>query len=357
MSNPLISVIIPVYNVAETLKRCVRSVAEQTYHDLEIILVDDGSTDQSGELCDQLASQDPRLKVIHQKNRGLSGARNAALEVFRGEFVTFVDSDDWLALDAVEALYRELTSHNVKMSVGRITEVKEQSALTKYSKSNQKASRLYSQLDALVAMLLEQDILISACGKLYARELFQSIRFPEGKLYEDIGTTYKLILECFQIAFVDQTVYYYYQNPHSIIHQTFRAQKLDLLTLTDQMCDDITKQVLDNPKFTQSQDPQIAASLIRVSDAVRGRRLHARFSILRQMVMINPQTLPVESSKSTLSRSEFLRLRSEIVQYLHQHKSGVLRNPLSSRRDRLAMYSLLLGLPVFTFAWKLYSRK
>lgn len=356
MSSPLISVIIPVYNIAGTLERCVQSVAEQTYHNLEIILVDDGSTDQSGELCDRLASQDARIKVIHQKNRGLSGARNAALEIFRGEFITFVDSDDWLARDAVEILYHELVSQQVKMSVGRITEAKNYSVSPETSKIGQR-SRVYSSLDALVAMLLEQDILISACGKLYACELFQRVRFPEGKLYEDVGTTYRLILACPQVAFVDQVVYYYYQNPDSIIHQTFSSKKLDLITLTDQMCDDITTQVLNNPKFTESPDPQVAASLIKVSDAVRGRRLHARFSILRQMVMVDPETLPLEGSKSTLSRPEFLRLRSEIVQYLHQHKSGILRNSLSSRRDRLAMYSLLLGLPVFTLAWKLYSRK
>lgn len=363
-SSPLISVIIPVYNSRETLLPSLSSVQNQTYSNLEIILVDDGSTDDSGELCDKFARADSRIKVIHQENRGLSAARNAGIDLSSGEYLAFVDSDDTIAPEMVSALYCSLSSNYVKLSACNFQEVKEldvqqplppQSSLRPLpsqaslqpplqpisqppssahmnspEQSNSNSASIYSQAEALTLMLGEK-IPIMSCGKLYARELFAEIRFPVGKLYEDVGTTYRLILECEKIAYLPEPYYHYYQNPTSIIHQTFRPEKLSLISLTDNMCDDIAKNVhpLTEP----------------LSNALRVRRCHARFSILRQLVLVKPQTAEIKS------------LEREMVSYLKSHQSDILKNPASTRRDRLAMRSLLLGLPIFTVAWKAYSHR
>ena len=125
MTQPLISVIVPCYNVEEYLPRCVESVLNQTYRNLEILLVDDGSPDRCGEICDEYAAVDSRVKVIHKENGGLSDARNVALNVMKGEYVTFVDSDDYVAADYVEYLYKLMEEYGVKLSVSRHQEFKD----------------------------------------------------------------------------------------------------------------------------------------------------------------------------------------------------------------------------------------
>ncbi len=338
-SQPLITVIIPVYNVAKLLERCVKSVLAQTYSHLEIILVDDGSTDMSGAFCDVFAKQDSRIKVIHQKNQGLSAARNAALEFVQGEFVTFVDSDDAVHPQMIETLHRLCEQHQTKMSICSFSEVYDHHLPS--AQPVNAPTLLLNTTSCLVTMLCEQDFSMSAWGKLYARLLFQGVRFPVGKLYEDVGTTYKLVLKCSEVAFTPAPLYYYYQNQNSITQQAFSMQKLDLLTLTDQMCDDLTSWSKTRPESDQRQ----------IANLVRKRRMHARFSILRQMVMVDPDTLP------SPERKNFLNTRQEIVQYLRHHRQDILKNPLASRRDQLAMRSLQLGLPVFKFAWQKYASK
>lgn len=322
---PLITVIIPTYNSAKTLERCLASVLHQTYSNLEIILIDDGSTDQTPVICDQLAQQDRRIKVVHQSNQGLSAARNAGLEIMRGDFVTFVDSDDAIATDLIERLYQALVQHQVPLAACDFQTIKGNA--TPVSSPDAGSAKIYAQTDALIAMLCEQ-IPIMACGKLYAKEFFKTVRFPVSKLYEDVGTTYKLILQCENLVYLPVKDYFYYQSSDSIIHQTFRPQKMDLIALTDEMCNTLSIHCHDNV----------------LQDAIRLRRCHARFSILRQLVLAKPQT------------PEIRELRSKMVSYLKQHKDDVLSNHLSSKRDRFAMRTLLLGVPIFTLAWKIYAK-
>lgn len=333
----MISVIVPVYNTRSTLERCVNSILVQTYTDFEIILVDDGSPDGAGELCDQLAKQHPQIRVIHQKNAGLSAARNAALKIARGEYITFVDSDDTVFPVLLEVLtslrndpvricsFAEITpdgkSHPIPgaLSFAKgpvIPDEVERQSLTVES--------------CLRQMLLEQGFTMSACGKLYHRDLFKTVQFPVGKLYEDVGTTYRLIMQCpHYVSFIPLPLYEYHQNPGSIIHQDFNFHKLDLIELTDQMCD-----TLDD-KYPALQD------------ITNLRRMHARFSILRQMVLAKPT--PADHAK-------FQQTEQGIITYLHTHKTWVLKNPYSSKRDHFAMRSLLLGRPVFKLAWQVYTK-
>lgn len=181
---------------------------------------------------------------------------------------------------------------------------------------------------------------MSAWGKLYASELFDNVRFPEGKLYEDVGTTYRLILQCPQVIFLPVALYDYLQTPSSIIHRPFEFSKLDLISQTDQMCEDIetTLASRDLPRHLR--------------DALRCRRMHARFSILRQMVLFDDF-----NELSPENRQKFIDTQSEIINYLKTHKNDVLKNPAATSRDRLAMRSLGFGLPAFKMAWKIYSRQ
>lgn len=323
----MISVIVPVYNTKSTLQRCVDSILAQTYTDFELILVDDGSPDGAGELCDQLARQHSRIRVLHQKNAGLSAARNAALKIAQGDYITFVDSDDAADPTLLQIL---LDNHRAPISICSFLEILPSGASRPLAgASSDPAPETFDTATCLRRMLLEQGFTMSACGKLYDHQLFQSVEFPEGKLYEDVGTTYRLILQCEQAIYTSAPLYHYYQNSGSIIHQGFNFHKLDLITLTDQMCD-----TLD-------------AEFSELKDITNLRRMHARFSILRQMVLASP---------ASADRLKFQQTEQEITKYLHIHKSWVLKNPHAGKRDQLAMRSLLLGLPAFKLAWQVYAK-
>lgn len=375
---PLVSVIVPVYNVAKILERCVESIRKQVYPNLEIILIDDGSTDMSGAFCDVFAKKDPRIKVIHQENQGLSAARNAGLKLATGKWITFVDSDDTIRPDMIDLLHKMCYTNRTKMSICGFFEVKEgaptatiplntyastSKALTPSSASPSPLTSAHADTSApriskrrgkhpaqdteivlttaecLKAMLCEEGFSMSAWGKLYARELFDLVRFPVGRLYEDVGTTYQLILQCDRIAVSSAQEYNYYQNSGSITQQSFTVKKLDLIDLTDKMCDDIIHWSKDN----KSPDQAMLLNL------TKKRRMHARFSILRQIVSLPPESITDPQSIKNAQQS--------VVKYLRQHKAYVLQNPLASRRDKLAMRSLQLGLPVFRYAWQHYSAK
>lgn len=324
----MISVIVPVYNTKPTLERCVDSILAQTYTDFEIILVDDGSPDGAGELCDQLAKKHHNIRVLHQKNAGLSAARNAALKIAQGEYITFVDSDDTISPDMLTVL---MALRNEPVRICSFTEIAPNGKSHPIpGASNDATPQALTVENCLRNMLLERGFTMSACGKLYHRDLFQTVQFPGGMLYEDVGTTYRLIMQCpHYVACRLLPLYEYHQNPGSIIHQGFNFRKLNLIELTDGMCDEIDQ------KF-----PNLKA-------VTNLRRMHARFSILRQMVLARP---------APQNRTQFQRTEQEIVNYLREHKSWVLKNSNSSRRDQFAMRSLLLGLPVFKLAWKIYSR-
>ncbi len=393
--DPLVSVIIPVYNVAKLLERCMESVLSQTYSHLEIILVDDGSIDMSGQFCDAYAKRDSRIHVIHQSNRGLSGARNSGLKIATGEYITFVDSDDSIHPCLIEVLLRLCQTSNTKMSICNFLEIPASSAAKAEAKTIKKhvntplrSSRTishsspaavktdydthsannstYNTLDTLTHMLCEDGFSMSAWAKLYARELFDAVTFPEGKLYEDVGTTYKLVLQCPEIAVTPARLYNYYITPGSITQQSFSLRKLDLIDLTDQMCDNLIQ-------WGITQD---SAAKLQLKNLTEKRRMHARFSVLRQMVMLNPsvshsaspkpqhqnaqssvQTISKSQSPQNLDKQSFYAARRQVVTYLRRHKAFIKKNPLATRRDRLALLSIQLGFPVFKLSWQLYQSR
>lgn len=223
-SSALVSVIIPVYNTAPYLQKCVESVLNQTYPHFEVILVDDGSTDDSPQLCDQLALQDARVRVIHQKNGGLSNARNSGVRAAIGENAVFLDSDDWIMPNLLQRLV-ELQADPRALSVAGIQPVLE-NTLVEPVVSESPAVRL-SPLAACSAMLYQTLFDTSACAKLVPLQVARENPFPDGRLYEDLATVYRWVLASDVVALTQDRLYCYLQRPGSIVRQGFSARQLD----------------------------------------------------------------------------------------------------------------------------------
>lgn len=231
----MISVIIPVYNVEMYLSRCVESVLQQTYSNLEIILVDDGSTDHCGEICDSFSKLDRRVKVIHKENGGLSSARNAGLEVAKGEYVGFVDSDDWIAEDMYETLCAAMRDDVDITCSGRVYI----SSDGRYNKFYTGKAKKYTKEEALEEMLLLREIDVSACTKLFRRTLFEGVYFPLRRVSEDIPTVYSIIRKARNVVHVGKAKYFYFYRADSISNRVFYFRKVDSVLFRGRICADI----------------------------------------------------------------------------------------------------------------------
>ena len=225
INEPLISVVVPIYNVEQYLERCINSILQQTYQNLEIILVDDGSPDNSGVICDSYLSLDQRIKVIHKKNGGLSDARNAGLEIASGEFIAFIDSDDTIMPEMIEKLYQRIDTDRSDMAFCGYRQVSPNGDILSevFLPDN-----VLTGFDALKVSYEDQGVLYTiACNKLYKKHLFQDIRYPVGKYHEDEFTTYLIIDQCNRVSVVKEALYIYYQRDDSIMQETYSVRRLD----------------------------------------------------------------------------------------------------------------------------------
>ncbi len=221
-TNPLISVIVPVYNVRMYLSECVNSIVRQTYNRLEIILVDDGSTDGSGALCDELAGTDERIRVIHIENGGPGIARNEGLKLATGEYVGFVDSDDWIEPDMYESLLAALGT--VSADIAICTHFVEQGGQTvaKYVSDKMQIFKRKSAMEALIADKMVRNFL---WDKLYKRSLFVGLEFPSYRVYEDVGIQYKLFSRARLVVVNCHPKYHYRQHSESTMAQKFDPER------------------------------------------------------------------------------------------------------------------------------------
>ncbi len=231
MTTPLISVIVPVYRVEAYLERCVKSILSQTYENLEVILVDDGSPDQCPAICDACAEKDARVKVIHQENKGLSGARNAGIDAASGEYLAFVDSDDYVSPHFIEELYQLLQDTGCAIGQCRFSYVKGD-GLVEEGDSAFCIYRGESLMEQLYGPEEKATCFVVAWNKLYRAELFKEtgIRYPEGRIHEDEATTYRLFHEAKKLAFLDRALYGYYTENGGSITSVFSAKRLQWLT-------------------------------------------------------------------------------------------------------------------------------
>lgn len=212
--SKLISVVIPVYNVEQYLEKCVRSVLAQTYKNLEIILVDDGAKDNSGKMCDDLALLDERIKVIHKENGGLSDARNHGMKIATGDYIGFVDSDDYIAEDMFETLYNLIEENNADISIVSFYEMYKNRLIGVRDSGN---LEVMTKQEAMKELLIDTKIQSYAWNKLFKKELFNNLEFPTGKNFEDIATTLLLFERSEKIALLEKPKYYYLRRDDSIV--------------------------------------------------------------------------------------------------------------------------------------------
>lgn len=227
----LISVIVPVYNVKSFIKECIDSIACQTYRNLEIILIDDGSTDDSGDICDGYALKDIRIKVIHKKNGGLSDARNAGIEIATGDYIAFIDSDDYIYPEYFEYLYELISKNNADMSSCQPILVDESGNImsTPLVEKDQHINTISGRENCMAEYVISNKINTTAWGNLYKTNLFKEsgIRYPVGKYHEDVYTTYRIIDLCEKIVVGNRQLYAYRQRGGSIINSGFSEKHLD----------------------------------------------------------------------------------------------------------------------------------
>lgn len=236
MENPLISIIIPIYNVEKYLKRCLDSVVNQSYKNLDIILVDDGSTDKSGIICDEYSKKDDRIRVIHKKNGGLSDARNTGLELVQGEYIGFVDSDDLINVDMYKIMINQILINKADLAICKFVKFYDKNAneiieMSKQNISNYNFSKNTACVDrenALRECLSTKKFSVSAWSKLYKKAIFNDLVFPYKTEMEDFAVIIDIILKCNKILLINEQLYYYYQRTNSIINSRFKKSDLDL---------------------------------------------------------------------------------------------------------------------------------
>ncbi len=210
--SSLISIIVPVYKTESYLAKCLNSIINQTYKNLEIILIDDGSPDHCGKICDEFSTRDPRIKVIHQPNEGISAARNAGLKIASGEYIGFVDSDDWIDDDMFEILFNGISKYDAQIAICGYY----YAGGNKHKEVKEKDTTLYNRKDALRNLLHDETFTSHVWNKLFKKELFEGIYFPYGRCFEDIAIAYKLFEKAEKIVFLNSSKYYYLRRGDSI---------------------------------------------------------------------------------------------------------------------------------------------
>ena len=320
----LVSIIIPVYNVERYLKKCIDSVINQTYANLEIILVDDGSPDGCGDICDDYAKKDKRIRVIHKVNGGLSDARNAGIDAATGDYIAFVDSDDYVASDYAELLYKACIEANADISCCSYYRV--------YGQKKIKAPKPstiigLTNIEALRDIFLANSLCeVMTWNKLYRRSLFtdNDIRFPVGKVHEDNYTTYKLFYFANKVQFIGTPRYFYLQRSESIMGRQFDKVRLDALEAVSE-----------------------AANFMKLHQ-VRIENELSSYSLLVTLALLTDYSLSDVRNKMIESR-----LKSKLS------SSNYLSNPLISKKHKLMYILARTGLGPYKFvrlAFKAVSR-
>ncbi len=320
MSN-LISVIIPIYNVEKYLEKCIKSVINQTYTNIEIILVNDGSTDSCREICEKYEKLDSRIRVINKENGGLSDARNVGINFSTGDYLAFIDSDDYVSDDYVEYLYNIICEKNVDISVCGFLEVTEDGKLVNNSEENN--IKVFTDSDAIETMLYQREFDHSAWGKLYKRNLFDNLRFPKGKLFEDIAIMYEIVSKVKNVGFGSKKNYYYLIRKDSIMNKEFNINKMDLIEFSKKM-------VL----FVDEKYPNL-------KKAARRRENISNFNLLRQVLMYDGKYIDIEN---------------ELIKNIKKNSMIVLSDKNAYFRDKIAIIILLFGRKFFKFIWIKYKK-
>ena len=229
----MISVIVPVYNVEEYLEECLESIKRQTYTDIEVILVNDGSIDRSKEICERYCEKDSRFKLVNQENKGLSGARNRGMLESKGEFISFVDSDDVLKEDMLEQLMKQMTSEDIDIVECWYTNEKQELELS--TPKNVKTIFQGDSKEALVSLCKDNIVRLNAVAKLFRRQVIVNFPFLEGLFYEDVYGGIGILKHIRKMVKINYIGYYYRVRQGSIMNREFNIKNLDLFTICDKL--------------------------------------------------------------------------------------------------------------------------
>lgn len=258
--KPLISVVVPVYNVEEFLNECLQSIVNQTYKNIEVILLDDGSTDKSLDICKKFEELDKRIKVIHKKNSGAADSRNVGVQKASGEYITFVDSDDYIDQNMVALLYENMKRHTAEISICNYQRVKENSPAHPITKGMMK---IYTG-EQMVEKILYQKVENGACGVLIPSDLCKKISFPTECVYgEDLATVYKYCLNCQKVVYLFDKLYFYRQNPNSVVHRDFNVKMLEEVKVVNEIISFLGEKRPKLLKAAQSRKYSTYAKLMR----------------------------------------------------------------------------------------------
>lgn len=309
----MISVIVPVYNVEKYLDRCIKSILSQTYKDFELVLIDDGSPDNCPKMCDDYEKIDNRVRVIHKTNGGLSDARNVGTNQAQGEFITYIDSDDYVSKDYLKTLWNLKERYNADITVTGICKFYE--GEEPWKNKNGAKEFVYSGEEALKKMLYQNTLDSSACGLLLATQLSKRNPFPIGKYHEDDFITYKYYIAVNRVAVTTQKHYMYMQRKGSIMH-TFGKSSMDELEAVDNLV-----------AFCRESYPQFVA-------AAESKK----FSNYCQVLLSNPDIK--KNHNKTYSRIEA---------YLMEKKMQILMDGNCRMKNRIAALSLLCGTEMLQF--------
>lgn len=308
MNEEKISIIVPVYNVEAYLERCVESILKQTYTNLEILLVNDGSTDKSGELCDKLALRDHRIRVIHKENGGLSDARNRGIDEASSNLIGFIDSDDYIDEDMYETLYRQMVASKADLSMCGHYDVYHQ--IPEKQVAEIKTWELMPE--EAIKMVMEAKILsVTAVNKLYKKALFEQLRFRIGKIAEDAFIMVDLIHQCSKIVATNEKKYYYVHRENSITTQKFSLKFLNVIEAYEQ-----------NAKIISENYPDLY-------DVAIMRLNWAYFYVLDRLLVDNDFKDKV--------------LEDRLISYLKKNKKSILMDSRFTRARKMSFLALCLS--------------
>ncbi|HEO6797597.1 TPA: glycosyltransferase, partial [Streptococcus agalactiae] len=309
----LVSIILPVYNVENYIENCLNSIISQSYFHFEVIIVNDGSTDNSMSYCEKIVCEDLRFRIINKDNGGLSDARNVGLEAAKGDYIIFVDSDDFISPNLVSHLMACLENYEADLAIcdpvhfylGGNQETHEKNIFKKHSNIH-----LLTNEEAICELFYQKTFLVSAWGKVYKKSIFDNIRFPKGKLFEDSAVMHLLFEKSNKIVYSNAKLYAYVHRKDSITTSQFSERDLDILDITDQ----ILKRYKSFPKIYQ------AAISYKISACFR--------------VILNAPNI-----------EKYTPIVAECKKYVYYHWKDILFNKKTRIKTKLALISIVLFKP------------
>ena len=306
--EPLISVIVPIYNVEKYLRECIDSIINQTYRNLEIILVDDGSPDSCGKICDEYAKKDVRIKVIHKENGGLSDARNAGMYVADGKYLIFVDSDDYMVMEGIEYLYKLISSNDADIAIGGVERFNDlDKATVSSSYTGAIKEKTMNKTEAM------KDVFLDGCAawaRIYKKSIHNGICFPKGEINEDEAIVLQILERCTKIVKSNFVVYKYRFRPNSITSVDFNIKKLDWYY-----------HCKENLEFIENNFPGLTE--------YAGKRYYS--SIIFSLVSI-----------SQSDKNEFRNVLPVILNEFKCRYKNIKRSKLISRREKIDAKGIML---------------